>query len=294
VILLAALAGAAAATGIALLIRELVRREPQPGTPPPMLALRGRPASPARRRILLAVPAALAVLAVTRWPVAAVATAVLVIFLPQLTFISGQRKRTAMLEGLEQWTRRLADMLTASRGLEDAIQASARSAPAAVAEPVAALAARLSSRAGTEAALRAFAADIDDPAGDRIAAALIIATSRRGGGARDVLSALAVLLARDVAARREIEAERAQHRTTVRWITIFVIGFTVFAVLNHAYSAPYGTVAGQVVLGLVAALYAAGLAWLHRLGSIPAPGRFLDSPPARTPAGGMTSAGRQQ
>ena len=46
-----------------------------------------------------------------------------------------------MLEGLEQWTRRLADMLTASRGLEDAIEASARSAPAAIAEPVAALAA---------------------------------------------------------------------------------------------------------------------------------------------------------
>ena len=295
-ILLAALAGGTVAAGLALLIRELIRREPQPGTPPSRLALRGGGpgASPARRRMLLSVPAALAVLAVTRWPVAAVATAVLVIFLPQLTFVSGQRKRTSMLEGLEQWIRRLADMLTASRGLEDAIQASARSAPAAVAEPVAALAARLSSRAGTEAALRAFAADIDDPAGDRIAAALIIATSRRGGGARDVLSALAVLLARDVAARREIEAERAQHRTTVRWITIFLIAFTVFAVLNRAYSAPYGTVAGQVVLGLVAALYAAGLAWLHRLGAIPAPGRFLDSAPARTQPAGQAPAGSRQ
>jgi Flp pilus assembly protein TadB len=292
-ILLAALAGAIAAAGLALLIRELVRREPPPGMPPPRLALIGGPGSMARRRMLLSVPAALAVLAVTRWPVAAVATAALVIFLPQLTFISGQRKRTAMLEGLEQWTRRLADMLTASRGLEDAIQASARSAPASVAAPVSALAARLSSRAGTEAALRAFAADIDDPAGDRIAAALIIATSRRGGGARDVLSALAVLLARDVAARREIEAERAQHRTTVRWITIFLIGFTVFAVFNRAYSAPYGTFAGQVVLGLVCALYAAGLAWLHRLGAIPAPGRFLDAAPAAAPSGSSTGAGSQ-
>ncbi len=292
-ILLAALAGAIAAAGLALLIRELVRREPPPGLPPSRLALIGGPGSMARRRMLLSVPAALAVLAVTRWPVAAVATAALVIFLPQLTFVSGQRKRTAMLEGLEQWTRRLADMLTASRGLEDAIQASARSAPASVAAPVSALAARLSSRAGTEAALRAFAADIDDPAGDRIAAALIIATSRRGGGARDVLSALAVLLARDVAARREIEAERAQHRTTVRWITIFLIGFTVFAVFNRAYSAPYGTFAGQVVLGLVAALYAAGLAWLHRLGAIPAPGRFLDAAPAAAPSGSSASAGSQ-
>ena len=135
-----------------------------------------------------------------------------------------------------------------------------------------------------EAALREFAAEIDDPAGDRIAAALIIATGRRGGGARDVLVALAVLLARDVAARREIEAERAQHRTTVRWIGLFVTGFTVFSVLNRSYSAPFGTVAGQIVLALVALLYAGGLAWLHRLGSLPTAGRFLDDSLAARPA----------
>ena len=91
-----------------------------------------------------------------------------------------------------------------------------------------------------------------------------------------VMIALASLLSRDVAARREVEAERAQHRTTVRWICIFVIGFTVFAVFNPSYSAPYGTFAGQVVLALVAGIYAAGVIWLNRLGSIPAPGRFLD------------------
>jgi Flp pilus assembly protein TadB len=183
-----------------------------------------------------------------------------------------------MLEGLEQWVRRLSDMLSASRGLEDALELSAKTAPAAIAGPVGVLAARLQARTGTEQALRAFAAEIDDLAGDRIAAALIIASGRRGGAARDVLSALATLLARDVAARREIEAARAEHRTTVKWITAFVIGFTVFAVLNRSYSAPFGTFLGQVVMGLVAALYALGFWWLHRLGTIPAPGRFLNTP----------------
>jgi Flp pilus assembly protein TadB len=292
-ILLAAFAGAMIAGGLVLFARELVRRAPPPGTPPRKRLL-GRGTDPsARGRMLLTVPAALAVLAVTRWPVAALAAAAAVVFLPKLTFISGQRKRTAMLEGLEQWIRRLSDMLTASRGLEDAIEASARSAPAAVAEPVMALAGRLSAQAGTEAALRAFADDIDDPAADRIAAALIIATGRRGGGSRDVLAALAVMLGRDVAARREIEAERAQHRTTVRWITIFVIGFTIFAVLNRGYSAPYGTVAGQIVLAGVASLYAAGLGWLHHLGTIPAPGRFLDAAPAPMRADDLASSGRR-
>jgi Flp pilus assembly protein TadB len=271
--ILAALAGLAVTGGIVLLARGLLGRGPEPGTPPRLV--QPRLTRPRRRRAVLAAAAALRVFVLTRWPVGALAAAAAVIFLPRLGG-GGQRQRTAMLEGLEQWIRRLADMVTASRGLEDALGASARSAPAAVAGPVERLAGRLASRSGTEAALRAFAAEIDDPAGDRIAAALIIATGRRGGGTRDVLIALAVLLARDVAARREIEAERAQHRTTVRWIGLFVAGFTVFSVLNHSYSAPFGTVTGQVVLALVALLYAGGLAWLHRLGNLPTAGRFLD------------------
>jgi hypothetical protein len=51
----------------------------------------------------------------------------------------------------------------------------------------------------------------------------------------------------------------------------------VFAVLNRSYSLPYGTVLGQVVMALVAALYAGGLLWLHHLGSLPVPGRFLSA-----------------
>ncbi len=143
---------------------------------------------------------------------------------------------------------------------------------------------------GTEEALRVFAAEIGDPAGDRIAAALIIATGQRGGTVHGVLSALAEILGRDIAARREIEAERAQHRTTLRWIVGFIAGFTLFAIVNRSYSAPYGTLAGQTVLAVVALLYAAGLAWLHRLGSIPGPGRFLDQQPR--PDSRLAGAGR--
>jgi Flp pilus assembly protein TadB len=291
---LAALAGAAIAAGIALGVRELFRRAPAAAAPPRTRSVAERLADWPHRRLVLAVVAGLAVLAVTRWPVAGIAAAAAVIFLPRMEFVRRQRQRTAMLEGLEQWTRRLSDMLTASRGLEEALEASARSAPAVIAGPVTTLARRLASRVGTEAALRAFAAEIDDPAGDRIAAALIIATGRRGGGVRDVLNALAVMLARDVAARREIEAERAQHRTTVRWITAFVAGFTLFAVANRAYSAPYGTVPGEIVLAVIAGLYAAGLGWLHHLGTIAAPGRFLDpvSPEQERVAADRVTAGR--
>jgi Flp pilus assembly protein TadB len=300
-ILLGALAGAAIAAGIVLGAIGLFGRARAPGTPPRLTAGAGL-SSATRRRALVAVLVGAGVFLLSRWPVGALATAAAVLFLPKLGLGTGQRKRTAMLEGLEQWIRRLADMVTASRGLEDALGASAQSAPDAVAEPVRRLAARLASRTGTEAALRAFAAEIDDPAGDRIAAALIIATGRRGGGSRNVLMALAVLLTRDVAARREIEAERAEHRTTVKWIVGFVVGFSIFAVVNRSYSAPFGTFTGQVVLAIVASLYAGGLFWLHRLGSIPSAGRFLDdtvtassagfASPAELPQGATAESGR--
>jgi Flp pilus assembly protein TadB len=295
--LLAALAGGAITAGLVLLVTGLIGRRRPPGVPPPRRPSAGT-LSASRRRVLLAVLACLVVLAVTRWPVAGLAAALAVVFLPRVLSTSSQRQRTAKLEGLEQWTRRLGDMLTASRGLEEALEASARSAPAAIAEPVATLASRLNARTGPEAALRAFAAEIDDPAGDRIAAALIIATGHRGGGVRDVLNALAVMISRDVAARREIEAERAQHRTTLRWIAIFVGAFTIFAVLNRAYSSPYGTVPGEVVLALVTGLYAAGLGWLYRLGAMSTPGRFLardDAAPGhRRLPGDLTTTGSRR
>lgn len=269
---LAGLAGGLTIAGLALLVLELTRSAPSGGTAPPRRALLGKKA---RQRTLIAVAFGFITLVITRWPVAMIAVVLAVLYVPRLTSSRAAQRHLAVLEGLEQWTRRLSDMLTASRGIEDALEVSARYAPAAIAPAVAALGRRLAARSGTEDALRAFAADVDDPAGDRIAAALIIATGRRGGAVRDVLRALAAMLARDVAARRDIEADRAQHRTTVKWLTLFALGFAVFAVVNKTYSAPFGTLPGQVVMAAVAALYAGGLGWLHHLGAVPAQGRFL-------------------
>jgi Flp pilus assembly protein TadB len=279
VIALAGVAGGLVIAGLALLLLELTRTAPRQGAPRQgVLPHSGIGLAPQfRKRLLIAAGTGVATLALTRWPVAMIAAALAVLFLPPIISSRPAERQAAVLEGLEQWTRRLSDMLTASRGLEEALETSARHAPAAIEPAVSALGRRIAARSGIEEALRAFAADIDEPAGDRIAAALIIATGHRGGAVRDVLSALALTLARDVAARREIEADRAQHRTTVKWLALFVLGFTVFAVLNRSYSLPYGTVTGQEVMGLVIALYAGGLLWLHHLGSLPVPGRFLSA-----------------
>jgi Flp pilus assembly protein TadB len=293
VTVLAGLAGGLMIAGLALLLFEFVPRDPGLITPP-RARTRIRVGPRSRKRLLIAACAGLVTFALTRWPVAATAAALAVLFVPQITSSRAARHRAAVLEALEQWTRRVADMLTASRGLEEALEASARQAPAAIGPAVTALRRRLTARTDTEAALRAFAADIDDPAGDRIAAALIIATGRRGGAVREVLNALAAMLARDVATRRETEADRAQHRTTVKWLILFVLGFTVFAAANRSYAAPYGTVPGQVVMAFVTALYAGGLLWLHHLGSVPVPGRFLAGDAGPAPSASLANAGLPQ
>jgi Flp pilus assembly protein TadB len=277
-----ALGGALVIGGLVLALYEIFWYRPSAGIPPEPVLPRLSPVT--WRRVVIAIIVGLVTLLVSGWPVLGLAAAAAVILLARLSSARESRRRTAVLEGLEQWARRLSDLLSASRGLEDAMEASARSAPEAIAAPVNALARGLAARTGSDAALRAFADEIDDPAGDRIVAALIIATGRRGGAVGVVLRTLAEQLARDVASRRDIDAERAEHRTTLRWVVGIVIAFTVFCVLNRPFSAPFGTPIGQLVLAVIAALYFASLAWLERLGNIAAPARFIAGRPARAAA----------
>jgi Flp pilus assembly protein TadB len=256
-------------------------RTPPPDEPvrPPSRWGRVRKALVAHRwLIVLSLAASIVVFAVTRWPVAGAAVGAAVFTLPKLVTGRAAAERIRKLEALEQWTRRLADLLIAGRALEQALEHSAaRNVPPVIAGPVAALARRLRvTRMPTEDALRLFADELDDPVGDRIAAALILVARRRGGGASAVLQQLAELVAKDVSDRREVEAARAEHRTTVRWIIAILVVFGVLALFQKEYVAPFGTPLGQVVLAFVAAFYAITLAWLHRLGTAASGHRFLN------------------
>ncbi|MGI5157289.1 type II secretion system F family protein [Microbispora sp. CA-102843] len=275
--LLAPLAGGLLAAGIVCLVVAVRGRAPAPPRPDGRLATLVRAAGdPAvRRQAGAAVLLGPAVFLLTGWPVAGLAAIGACFAVPRLAGGRGARSRIARLEGLEQWTRRLSDLLSAASGLEDALARSVEHPPEAIAAEVRDLGRKLAARADTEQALRAFAEALDDPVADLIAAALIRAASRRGAGVRHVLTNLAAMVAANVAARREVEAERARHRATVRWIMAFLLGYSGFAALNRDYVAPFGTTAGQVALAVVVACYAVGLWWLHRLGTARPPGRFL-------------------
>lgn len=239
---------------------------------------------PVWRRWAVRVGVPLLVLVVTGWPVAAVLAVAATVGLPRL--LGGRRAaeaRIARLEALADWTRRLAGVLSVGAGLEQAIEASIRTAPAPIAPDINALVARLHARTSLQPALRGFADDLNDPTGDLVVAALLLAADRRGRGLAKVLTGLAATVEAEVAMRRAVEADRAAPRTTARWVCYLTLGVTAALFgLNRSYVAPFATPTGQLALLVVGALFAAAFTWMYQLTRTNPGQRFL---PAGTAAG---------
>ena len=140
---------------------------------------------------------------------------------------------------------------------------------------VSTLVARLRARWDTKAALRAFADDLDDPAGDLIAANLYLGASKRGEGLASVLEGLAQSVADTVRARRAVEADRARPRATAKWVTLITVGVLSLLALNGDYIRPYGSPLGQLLLILLLSAYVGLLIWMRNMAKGEALPRFL-------------------
>ncbi|WP_340537652.1 type II secretion system F family protein [Nocardioides sp. GXZ039] len=220
---------------------------------------------------------------VTGWVLAIVAVPVAAVGLPMLLSSGSASSRIARLEAMEEWTRSLSGVLTVGVGLEQALVATLRSTPAAIAPEVTRLVARLRARWGTEDALRAFADELDDSTGDLVAANLILGARRRGAGLASVLEGLAESVAADVRARRQVEADRAKPRATARWVTLISAGVLVILAVSGTYVAPYKSPLGQVILVALLSAYVATLIWMKRMAMGRNLPRFLDRSPAHSP-----------
>lgn len=220
---------------------------------------------------------------VTGWVLAIVAVPVAAVGLPMLLSSGSASSRIARLEAMEEWTRSLSGVLTVGVGLEQALVATLRSTPAAIAPEVTRLVARLRARWGTEDALRAFADELDDATGDLVAANLILGARRRGAGLASVLEGLAESVAADVRARREVEADRAKPRATARWVTLISAGVLVILAVSGTYVAPYKSPLGQVILVALLSAYVATLIWMKHMAMGRNLPRFLDRAPAHPP-----------
>jgi Flp pilus assembly protein TadB len=230
-----------------------------------------------RTRMLLLVGIGLGMLGwvVTGWVLAVVIAPVAVIGLPALLAAPPAAAQISRLEAMEEWTRSLAGVLTVGIGLEQALVATLRSAPAPINAEVTRLVARLRARWDTETALRAFADELDDATGDLVAANLILGARLRGAGLASVLEGLAESVAADVRARRQVEADRAKPRSTARWVTLISASVLVVLALSGQYVEPYASPVGQVILVVLLSAYVATLIWMRRMASGEPLPRFL-------------------
>lgn len=263
--LIPAFGGALVVLGILGVIAGL--RERPVRTPAPVRHRLPTIRVPKRTRWLLAAGLVLGVTAalLTGWLLAVVVIPVAAIGLPVLLSSGGETEQIRRLEAMEEWIRGLSGVLTSGVGLEQALIATLRSTPDAIRPEVGRLVARLRARWSTEAALRAFADDLDDATGDLIAANLILGAKRRGPGLASVLEALAESVSADVRARRQVEADRAKPRTTARWVTIITIGVLAVLAFTGTYVDPYKSPIGQLLLSVLLGAYAAVLIWMRRM-----------------------------
>jgi Flp pilus assembly protein TadB len=207
-----------------------------------------------------------AVWAVSGWPVAGLTAAIAVVGLPSLLTTARTAARgIERIEGVEEWARRLADILSVGVGLEQAVTTSVRTVPDPIRSEVTTLAARLNARMPTEQALRLFSDDLNDATGDLVVAALLLGHRRRGPGVARTLSSVADAVADEVATRRRIEADRAKPRTTARAVTLITIGVACLGMLNREYVEPYGTPLGQLALLAIVGMFVGSLVWMRSL-----------------------------
>jgi Flp pilus assembly protein TadB len=280
--LLAALSGALIVAGVLGLIYGLTPRPVAPARP---ARTRGaQPWSKVRTVALAGLAAGAVVALVTGWLVAIILVPAVSVMVFRV--VKGRAKnRIERLNALADFARGLGGVLTAGRGLEQAILHAARSAPTALAPEIGRLAARVRANVATGTALRLFADELDDATGDLFVATLLLAAERRGPGVASAMSGLAESIDADVRARRQVETEQQKARTAARMITV-ISGLLLGGLfLAGSYVEPYRTPLGQVLLIVLMGMYLVALVWMGRISAAKPLPRFIGAG-SRQPGGG--------
>jgi Flp pilus assembly protein TadB len=272
--LLAIVVGGVAGAGLLLLVVAIRGLPVRPQTGPGKLELWLRDIMGWRGAI--AVILGVVTLAATGWVVAGIGVALLALGWRSLGGAVNERRSMNRLEGLAVWTESLRDTIAGAVGLEQAIPSSLRVAAPSLKGPLENLVDRLHTRVPMPDALHRFADELNDPSADLIIAALIINARLRGPGLRDLLGALSSSVREELDMRRRVFSDRRSTRRSVQIVVGISVGLALgMAIFNRGYVHVYDSPLGQLVLIIVAALYAVGFFWLRRLANFEAPERLL-------------------
>ncbi|AQP45819.1 hypothetical protein RPIT_14235 [Tessaracoccus flavus] len=211
------------------------------------------------------------------WLLALVLLPAVAIVVPLLLSAPPNRE-VEVLAGLDRWVRVVATSLSSGKSIRDAVFSTRHQVPDVLADPVARLCTRLDQRWTMRDALFAMADELESADADAVVAALAIAASKGGAGARATLGALSDSIQDRLRALREIASERAKPRAVVRQVTLITLTVLAAAILfNGRFFEPYTTPLGQIIAVALAATYLGCLLMLRRLTVPPPAPRFLRS-----------------
>lgn len=269
---LAGLCGALIVGGIMLVISGL-----KPASNPTTTNARP-PADPLRRRrMLVAAGTGLAVLLITRWPVAAIAGGAVGWAAAGLKGTKERKSVEQRTEAIALWAEMLRDAIGTARGVEGVLVATAATSPVSIRPELQRMAKRLANEP-LDAVLDGLAADLNHPVGDLVVTALRMSSTSGGGQVRDVLNSLAATAYAEADAHRRIEVARERPRTAMKYTAVVITGFVVLlTVFSHRYLKPYDSVIGQVVLAFVGGYWALGFWWMQRMGRPDPIPRYLNA-----------------
>lgn len=200
----------------------------------------------------------------TGWLVAIVVIPAASLGIPALLAAPPQRE-VDVLAALDRWVRLLSPSIATGKSIRDAIIATRAQAPTLLAPSVSRLVARLDEGWSTREALLAMAEEVESADSDAVLAALAIASSRGGVGARATLAALSETTQDRLRVLREIASERSKPRAVVRQVTLITLGILGGSVLlGGSFFEPYSTPLGQVLVLCLAGAYVGSLVMLRR------------------------------
>lgn len=187
------------------------------------------------------------------------------------------------IEAVGEWARRLKDVSIIGMGLQQAIVASAGTAPAGIVDEVRDLAVRLQAGVDARLALAMFADDISDAVCDQIVAALTLHLSDRGDRLGEVLTSIAGAAASEVATRREVDAKCTQSRFAVRFLTIATVLTLAYGAIRPSYMHPYASPRGQLIMAVLGGAFVGILLWVRSMSKPEMSPRFLNAASVEQP-----------
>jgi hypothetical protein len=243
------------------------------------------------QRIACSLAVGFVVLLVTRWPLLAIAAALLTAVWGRLLHDERAADERRRVEGIAKWLEDLRDTLRGSSvGAEEALEQVAMRPPAAIRDPLATYVFRRRQGFRTEDALIDLADGLAHPTSDAAIAAIRLVVSGTAGAGRlyRTVSALAAAARDEVRARERVDRTRAVYQASMkRLVVIAVVLIAYLRIAGGDVLQPYGTATGQLFLVVPLAMWTGCVLWLRSLCRYEPPQRYriIGSDEGPTPLG---------